>query len=1095
LKVTRNRFIFNILTVCNTKKKLVLLLLLLMTGGIDLFSQTKKPFDYVNPFIGTTTSEVLTKWGSEGGTYPGAVAPSGFIQLTPETRISGTRGYNYKDSSIYYFSCLRHMSGFPSGSAGQLFIMPVSSADTNGYKRSFSHSNEQAEPGYYRVLLSDGILVEATASERAGMFRFRFPAGTPPKIWISDAGDITVNSSTTVQGSTVHSVFKFNREISSEKQQSDGSVISFRYLPAEPTVLTVQLSISRIGFENAQKNIAVELNKQDFDQIKTATKSKWTKVLSVVEINDPNELNKSIFYTALYHSLLLPWIVSDADGNYRGEDGKVHKASGKNQYAGFSPWDSYRSLHPLLALLYPDKQKDMILSMLDIYKQSGFLPIESMTGNHSIPIIVDSYLKGITGFDSLLAYNAMKKSIVDPPFLQSDMELFQSHGYIPFSHPESVTRTVEYAFDNWALANYANTVMRNKKDYQLLENRSFSYRNLFNVQDLSFLPRKEEAFNLHPGNTGYKEGDKWIYSYFVPHNGKDLVNLMGGNKAFADRLDSAFSTNLIVFDNETVLHVPYLFNEANESGKTQKWVRKFMQERYNATPGGLPGNDDLGAMSSWYVFSAMGIYPACPGNPVYAIGSPIFHSVTLHLNNGHSFKIKSNNNSDKNPYIRSLKLNNELFSSNTIPHSTVLQEGELLFEMDSQPAANRIIHNKGQGLSVTTGDAKFEMLNYSVSKKQLKPNELFWIHFKLKNTGSLGTKAVRLFINDQLYDIKNCLVPGGQTIMDSISCRLYAFGKSSLRIEFVKNSVLNVINTPSTEKEALEVTGLLVDPVIRINEKQTIRFNAKNIGGVQRLFRIPVVVDGIIIHTKSLQLKPGEATVLSQEFSVTNEGLHSISIENIRQNFKSYSLNKDALILDLEIKSKVGMIVPDNSGFKNDGQIIKTGSAPLSIDANGLLLGKDCFIEIPNSNSLDRMNSSITMMAWIFPSKEANGLVDLVTKGDNHVLQLAGNKLGFFAGGWGRGDCIVDLPSNWMNNWHHIAGVCDGKNLHVYIDGNLQGTTILEDSVNLSVLNKWNIGRNEEFPSERIFEGYLDQIKVFATPLSATEIKQVMGLK
>ncbi|NQU80483.1 MAG: glycoside hydrolase family 92 protein, partial [Bacteroidetes bacterium] len=240
-----------------------------------------------------------------------------------------------------------------------------------------------------------------------------------------------------------------------------------------------------------------------------------------MEIEDTCTENMKIFYSALYHSLLIPWVISDFEGYYKGIDGIIHKAKGENQYGVFSPWDSFRSLHPLLCLLTPDRQNDMILSMLDIYEQSGQLPKGPMTGNHIIPIIVDSYLKGITNFDKTLAYEAMNKALISKPFYR---KLYDQHGYIPFSYPESVTRTVEYAYNDWALAQFSKQVMQQNKDYELLLHQSYNYRNLFNSQERFLLPRKTDEYILKPGNFGYKEGNKWIYSLFVPHNIKDIIN-------------------------------------------------------------------------------------------------------------------------------------------------------------------------------------------------------------------------------------------------------------------------------------------------------------------------------------------------------------------------------------------------------------------------------------------------------------------------------------------------------------------------------------------------------------------------------------------
>jgi len=1071
------------------KKPFILLLILFIIK--DLSSQSVNPLTYVNPFIGTANSSVFTKWGSEGGTYPGAVAPSGFIQLTPETRVSGTKGYNFNDSSIYFFSCIQHKSGFPVGSAGQLYVMPLSKAENfeaGSYNRKFSHNKEKAEPGYYKVVFDDGIMSEETATERTGMFRFTFPSGIPPKIFIGDVSDITIISEKVLHGKKFNTVFNFNKKIVDEKKVKGGSVVSLEYLPGDTNIVTLTLSVSSVGFESAQKNITTELGISDFEAIKTKTKLKWAKKLSVIEIDDSNETNKTIFYTALYHSLLLPWIISDVDGFYRAGDGKVYKTTGVNEYGGFSPWDTFRSLHPLLSLLFPDMQKDIVVSMLDIFKHNGFLPIESMTGNHAVPVIVDSYVKGITGFDSTLAYAAMKKSIVNAPFIQNDMKVYQTEGYIPLSYPESVTRTVEYAFDDWALANYARNVMRNKDDYNLLLKRAYNYRNLFNVEDMFFLPRDKDSFNRQPGTTGYKEGDKWVYSYFVPQNPKDLINLMGGNRAFANRLDSALANNTIVFDNETVFHLPYLFNYANEAEKTQKWVRYVMANRYKAIPGGLPGNDDLGSMSSWYIFSAMGIYPVCPGHPSYAIGSPIFNSLTIHLANGKKFTIKTNNASNKNIYVKSLSLNSEVYNKLTITHSSVLKGGKLVFNMDSISNKNWQTDNNEVELPETKSNPVFTVTNCFASKKKVKPNELFQVFFTLKNNGSLGTKIVNLYVNGRKYSSKNCLVPANSTITDSIGCRLYPYGESAIKIESLQN-IVQVVDAGKNNVQALQVKDLFLQEIIKQNEVHRVSFTVQNIGGTQQSFQIPVLLDDSETQVHRILLQPGEIANISQTISATKEGFHSISINGIHKKFKVYSKNKDAIVLDLRMTNKTDSIIPDKSGFGNDARIIRTGNENDISSKNKLLFGKDCFVEIPGSSSLDSLKETITMMTWVYPTGKDNGLVDLFTKGDNHVLQTTeGKTLTFFAGGWGRGDCTVELPANWTNNWHHIAGVCDGRSLKIYIDGKVAGTTVLENKVNLSNINKWNLGRNEEFPLQRIFNGYMDKVKVFVQPLSESDI-------
>ncbi len=1061
--------------------------------GINLQAQQINNLHYVDPFIGTAVSNVPTKWGNNGGCYPGAVAPSGSIQLSPETRVAGARGYNYADSSIYYFSCLGHMSGFPEGSSGRLYITPLKGgANFEAGKSSlrFSHKKETARPGYYKVYFDDQqITVEATATARTGIFRFTFDENADPQIFIGDGGEIRAISDKIIHASNFNTVINFSEGYTGKKEVKRGWLFSFAKAKTGVKVITLKLSKSSVDNNSAQRNIDQEAGNLSFNEICARTSREWAKLLSVVDLNDNNEQNKTVFYTALYHSLLLPWVVDDADGNYQGNDGEVHQKTGQNQYGAFSPWDTFRSLHPLLTLLYPQKQQDVILSMLDVYKQSGHLPTESMTGNHAIPIIVDSYLKGITGFDKELAYKAMKKDLVDGPFVQSDMEVYHQKGYVPFTKPESVTRTVEYAYDDWALSQFAEKAMGDKQTAQLLVNRGFSYRNLLNKDELFMLPRNGDEFKLQPGTSGYKEGDKWVYSYFVPQNGKDLINMTGGNEQFSARLDPALRNNVILFDNETVFHLPYMFNQAGKPQLTQKWVRDIMLNRFSATPGGLPGNDDLGSTSSWYVFSSLGIYPVCPGNPLYAIGAPLFKSVTLHLPNGKTFIIGSNNSSAKNNYVQALHVNGKAWQQLALPHSVLVHGGAMTFDMGKAPG-NWPTDRDPIELSATQKNTAFSIASYSVDKKNAVPDELLVIRFKLKNTGSKGIKTVKLLVNGKPYSYKNCLVEPGQTVQDSIEFRLYPVGKTVLKLDNTLPLIVEVNLPAKPQEQAFKISGLEVKPMIRLNESQEIKYRIKNTGGLKQTFIIPVIQNDSVVFNDNIKLNAGEAKIISHNITVTQKGFKYLRIDTAKTIYKVYEDSIESLLLDF--RSIVpGKAVTDSSGFHNNGKII---SGSLANNKDRLLFGDSSYVEVPNSPSLDNMDESITMMGWVYPMGNEKGLVDIITKGDNHVLQMTDNRtLTFFAGGWGRGDCTVNLPADWQQHWHHIAGVCNGKKLYVYIDSLLAGTTLLEVSADLSVNNKWTLGRNEEFPSERVFHGFMDRVKVFKAALSADDIKNIVS--
>ncbi len=1082
--------------------KQYILFCLIVAVTVNTWAQTD-PLPYVNSFIGTTQSNVLTKWGSEGGTYPGAVAPWGAVQLTPETRTTGGKGYNYHDSSIYFFSCTQHMSGFPNGSSGRVYVMPVKAGDkfhVNTYFRNFSHHEEKAVPGYYRVSFSDDhTLVEATAGECTGQFRFTFPEKVIPKLFIGDAGKLRVRSKHEIIGTAPNTLFRFNKNYIGCEDVPGGCMLTFAPQSSGPVVIELQVSVSSVNVEGAVINMDAESMR--FNERMEDTRNKWRKALSVVTIDDTSESNKTIFYTALYHALLVPWIVSDANGQYRGADGLVHQTTGAHQYSAFSPWDTFRTLHPLLCLLFPDRQKDMVESMLDIYRQTGYLPTESMTGNHAIAIITDSWLKGIKVSDSLLALKAMKKSMAVAPFIQPDMEIYRKLGYIPFSYPESVTRTVEYAYNDWALAQFAQ-VMHDSATYDHFIKAAFNYRNLFNAQELFLLPRNGNEYKIQPGTFGYKEGDAWVYSYFVPHNAKDLVNIMGDDGSFVSRLDSALSTNQLVFDNETVFHVPYLFNYTNSFYKTQRWVQKIMHTRFSATPGGLPGNDDLGSTSSWFIFSAMGIYPVCPGRPVYAIGSPLFKSVTIHLNNGKQYVIRGANTSAQNSYIKNVSLNGTPYHHLWLSHATLVQGGEMDFVMDSVPHTEWVSDTSLTGISETVSNPNFHLVNYSLSKNSVAPHERVWVHFAWQNTGSTGTKKVTLFVNGKVYAQKNCLVPGNTTVTDSILCRLYPFGKASLQIDGSIAKEIDVKRAATGFTLQPAISALVIKPVIRSGEPQLITFNVQNTDGEPHTFYIPVSINDSLICTDTIALQPGAIEQVAQVVPVKMAGVQTLRVNNEGKLFKVCSSNTETALLDFSGAAVHGGVVVDRSGFVNNGLIMRgTLNDPSNPSHPSIALrmlrtmrlNKDRYIQVPGSLSVDSIGETITMMLWVFPIGKNDGLVDLFTKGDYHVLQVGGNKqLTFFAGGWGRGECTAPVPANWFNSWHHIAGVCDRNYLKLYIDGVLKGTTRLQDHINLSAPNKWTIGRNEEFPGQRIFDGYMDHIKIFSAPLSANEILAIV---
>ena len=1001
-----------------------------------VYSRGKRSVDYADPMIGTAKSDVVTRWGNEGGTYSGAVAPWGFVQMAPETKAEG--GYDYGDGTIGWFSCLGHMSGYPGGSGGRGKIMPVAGPGGPA-PREFLHDDEWASPGYYRVLFRDnGTLVETTASERVGWMRCTFPPGVVPRLWVAGLDGIAA--------------WHFNKAVVAEQKMAEGKILTFSSVPNHATVVEIAIGVSEVSVANAEQNYrAAGLH---FDEVLRQTREKWLRVLSAVDIPEEGRgEDKTIFYTALYHSLLLPWTVSDVDGRYRGSDGLVHQTNGKAEYGGFSPWDSFRSQQPLLTLLFPEQERDILRSMLDVYRQTGALPAEPMTGNHSIPILTDAWLKGVRASDVAETYGAMCKGVIDAPYRPADRGAYRQFGYLPLSYPESVTRTVEYAYDDWALGEFARRAMHHEVEADSLLQRSHYYRNLFDPESLFFLPREGEKFLKRPGTTGYKEGDAWVYTYFVPQWPGELIRLMGGDREFVRRLDGAFAKGDILFDNETVFHLPYLFDFAGAPKKTREWVRAFRDGRFTSGPGGLPGNDDLGAFSSWYVFSAMGFFPVCPGRPEYAIGTPLFERMQVNLAGGRKLDIRGEDVAGENrPVIHGedmpgVRMNGKIIKGSVLADSLIRKGGTLVLGLPNE-------EGKPEG---------FVFSGVGGSKTRVEPNELFRLHFTVSNPGDLGTAVAVLTMDGKEYGRKNCLVPAGGVAVDSMDCRLYPVGKHTLTIG---GSELEV-EVVGAGVEQAGISDLGLKSLLWKGQHQVMHYSVRNIGGVPREYRIPVI-DGPLIRTDTVFLQPGEKKRLRVDWVSREPGLRKVRVGDEQAAFKVYEEATGSLLLSLSLRDS---LLVDHSGF---GQAVMDRG----------------YVEVENSPSLDEMGETLTMAAWVYPEEKGEAIVDILTKGDHHVLQVKDNqRLSFFAGGWGRGDCTVDLPADWFGHWHHIAGVCTGNGLKLYIDGKLKGSTKLDQRVDLSGTNKWVLGRNEEFPGQRIFKGRLDKVEVWAEPLGDADIR------
>ena len=711
----------------------------LVTAAVIISScSTKESIDYaqlVNPFIGTDYT---------GNVYPGAQAPFGMVQLSPDNGLPGwdrIAGYFYPDSTIAGFSHT-HLSGTGAGDLYDISYMPVTyplrTAEAPlGVHSRFTHSNEEAHAGYYRVYLTDyNIDVELTATERCGIQRYHYPTDTATVLlnlskamnWDATKDThISIVDSCTIEGwrfsdgwarnQKVYFRSRFSCPILSysidsvriSPDSNDGikpGVIKLTFKPGKERKLTVVTALSGTGTDGAAKNLATEAPHNNFDIYREETHNSWNRHLSRIEVKGGTHDRQVCFYTALYRTMIAPTLFCDVDGNYLGADGVIHKTEGWDNYSTFSLWDTFRATHPLFTYIVPQRVSSMINSFIAFYKQHGRLPVwnmwgsetDMMIGYHSAPVIADAYLKGITGFDPQEALNACIATANSNDY--RGIGLYKEKGYVPYDIEDpynsdnwSMSRTLEYAFDDYCIALMAQK-MGKDSIAEVFFNRSQNWRSQYNANTTFMQPRDSKGefqpnFSPDEYSPHICESNAWHYMWSVQHDIKGLIELIGKNK-FASKLDSMFtytptdkeglpifSTGMIgqyAHGNEPSHHVIYLFNYIGEQEKTKKYVTEVLNNLYRNSPDGLCGNEDCGQMSAWYIFSAMGFYPVNPVGGEYETGVPLFEEILLHLENGKTFTVKRHNSTTSKTTLNSTPL-----ESTSITHNDIIQGGTLEF--------------------------------------------------------------------------------------------------------------------------------------------------------------------------------------------------------------------------------------------------------------------------------------------------------------------------------------------------------------------------------------------------------------------------------
>jgi len=727
----------------------LILISILATGtfGQDLPDDVTQ---YVNPMIGTANN---------GNTFPGAVVPWGMVSVSPHTSPGSPSGYIFGEKYFYGFGHV-HLSGTGCADLGSIIIMPTKGdIKTNPEEYRCVYSDEKAFSGYYGMNLDDlDLEVEVTATARAGFIRFTVKRECNLNILIDvgrslnlvGGGEITLESDTWVMGYNISGGFcgEANRQTvyfatetnmipesrgiwtnDSLITESHGEVLDmpigcWQTFKIKPDIsLLIKTGISYVSVENARENVNIEIPDWDFNSVKQNASTVWQQELSRISVEGGTDSDRVKFYTALYHMLIHPNVIDDVNGDFplmgRKGTGQYQK---RNRYSIFSLWDTYRTLHPFLTLVYPEKQSEMLKTMVDMYKESGWFPkweligteTYMMVGDPASIVITDSFIKGISDFDIKTAYEGIIKPAILKPSekaapIRAGYHEQLNYGYISFDQDTTkewwvwgpVSTTLEYCLSDWSIGRLAERLGKNELSQKFFK-RSHYYKNIFDNQTFFLRPRLKDGSWLTPfdplvtegsgswegsGGPGYVEGNAWNYTWFVPHDIPGLIRLFGSEEKFAEKLEESFLNGQFTINNEPDIAYPYLFTYIKgREFLTSRLVRKIIDEEFGTETDGLPGNDDCGAISGWLVFSMLGFYPTCPAADSYQLGVPVFDEAIINLNKdyfpGDKFIIKKNIENVGSTKIRNIILNEILVNDFQLKHEDLINGGNLLFEIE-----------------------------------------------------------------------------------------------------------------------------------------------------------------------------------------------------------------------------------------------------------------------------------------------------------------------------------------------------------------------------------------------------------------------------
>ncbi|HQE24677.1 MAG TPA: GH92 family glycosyl hydrolase [Candidatus Atribacteria bacterium] len=796
---------------------------------------------------------------------------------------------------------------------------------------------------YQVFLEDYGVNVELTATLHAGFHRYVFPEAGRAQILVDightlgywnncEDGNIQVVDDTTMQGYGVYPIYKpgsspftvyfyikFDKPFHCYGVWIDNNIMSGArdghgkktgayggYCTLEGEPIQVKVGISYISIEQARYNLVKEIPDWNFDEIKTKNKKAWDELLGRVKIEGGGKDQRVQFYSALYRSLNQPVDYTEYDWYHSGYSGKaeVYPADELHFYGDdWAIWDTFRTTHPLQTILEPEIQNDMAETLVGIYEQGGWLPMATapnlgynqvMIGHNAASVIAGIYTRGFREFRVQRAYEAMRKTATeehDDPELRrlGTPQIYKDLGYCPAEDQGdeddfSVSISLELTYADWCTAQMARAV-GNMKDYEYFMNRAYNYRNLLDPE-VGFMRRRDkDGLGVEPFNpadsfkNGFCECSSWEYTFFVPHDMQGLINLIGGREAFIKKLDDFFAGGHYNYQNETSIQVPFLYNYAGAPWKTQEVVRYYLKNKYNSKVDGLFGEDDAGAMSAWYVFAALGIYPVCPGQDVYVLSSPVFEKVVIDAGSGNKFIIEAEDVSEQNMYIQSATLRGESLDKPWITYDDIARGGALKFKVGPTPNREWGSALEAAPPSMTEEKPAFRYSDINISSMSIKSGETFTVSVIVKNEGELGGEAVRIYANDECVSTKVVFLQPEETKEAKFECRLYKPGFYTIKIDDLDVRGVNVIGSKPAVFEYEDSIGVS-ESMIPYGEDRWIYASGgvKNIGSREGVERVVLYVSEKEIDGKNIELAPGERREVTFRFKLIEPGSNAIRI-------------------------------------------------------------------------------------------------------------------------------------------------------------------------------------------------------------------------